>query len=514
MFLKKVLAASILTTPILILSGCGGDSTTASATDAKTAALTVALTDGPVDNAVAVVIEVTGLTIKPAEGEVITVEFDAPRSIDLLQLQGSDATDLISELALAAGDYAWVRLNINATEDGVMDSYIEFDDGTSVELDMPGDAEGGLKIARHFTLIEGEEGVFTIDFDLRKSLFHRQNRPATERGTTMLRPSLRMVPNHRAGHLRGDLDAMLVADLCAESATSLGAVYVFGGADATLADVNGSATDPVASALVKINDDGEYHYHIGFLEAGDYSVAYTCDAASDNPDEVNELTFAALEPISIEARAEKESSFHQDTPRKEWDSRVCNSTETPEAPAEDIPVTDDEIVDDVIDDADITDDADVTDDAMTDGAVANKPSYQRVMNWCASEDREWMPTPGRYHDEDGEHSDDQEYNQGQPAHDEGEMPETDANEYPEQDESEESNRPVHPVNSDWDKEETDEGEEQSRPAHPTESDNEMPETDVNEYPEQDESEENKEENEDETETETDLDEDTADVFEV
>ncbi|BCD96227.1 DUF4382 domain-containing protein [Marinagarivorans cellulosilyticus] len=424
MFLKKALAASILTTPILILSGCGGGTDASASNENKTAALTVALTDGPVDSAVAVVVEITGLAIKPAEGDVIEVTFDSPRSINLLELQGSAATDLINELALEPGEYDWVRVNINAVEDGVMDSYIEFEDGTSVELDMPGDAQGGLKIARHFTLIEGEEGVFTIDFDLRKSLFHRKDRPSTERSTTMLRPSLRMVPNHRAGHLRGDLDAMLVADLCAESATSLGAVYVFGGADATLADVNGSETDPVASALVKINDEGEYHYHIGFLEAGDYSVAYTCDAASDNPDEVNELTFATLDPISIEAREERKSHFNMDAPRREWNSRICDiAEETPEMPA-----------------APSEEDAS-TEAPASDDTTANKSrlSYQHLMNWCASEDHQWIPRPGKYTDEIPAEITDREYpeiDKEYPAHEEGEAPYW----------------PTRPIDGEWDKE--------------------------------------------------------------
>lgn len=425
MFLKKALAASILTTPILILSGCDGGTDASASNENKTAALTVALTDGPVDSAVAVVVEITGLSIKPAEGDVIEVAFDSPRSINLLELQGSTATDLISELALEPGEYDWVRVNINAVEDGVMDSYIEFEDGTSVELDMPGDAQGGLKIARHFTLIEGEEGAFTIDFDLRKSLFHRKDRPSTERSTTMLRPSLRMVPNHRAGHLRGDLDAMLVADLCAESATSLGAVYVFGGADATLADVNGSETDPVASALVKINDEGEYHYHIGFLEAGDYSVAYTCDAASDNPDEVNELTFATLEPISIEAREERKSHFNMDAPRHEWNSRICEAAEeTPEMPA-----------------APSEEGASTEEAPASDDTTANKSrlSYQHLMNWCASEDHQWIPRPGKDTDESPADINDREYpviDKEYPAHEEGEAP----------------SWPTRPVDGEWDKE--------------------------------------------------------------
>ena len=64
MFLKKALAVSILTAPALMLSGCGGDGTTAGTTTTTSSVpFTLALTDGPVDAATAVVIELTGVSI-------------------------------------------------------------------------------------------------------------------------------------------------------------------------------------------------------------------------------------------------------------------------------------------------------------------------------------------------------------------------------------------------------------------------------------------------------------------
>lgn len=378
MFLKKALAVSILTAPVA-LTGCGGGDATTDTTSNK-ASLTVAMTDGPVDSATAVVIEVTGIAVKPVEGEAITIEFDTPKSIDLLQLQGSDATDLVQSLELEAGEYAWVRVFINATNDGVLDSYMAFEDGTTVELDMPFGAEAGLKVARHFTLIEGEDATFTIDFDLRKSLFQSERHLPTT-----LRPSMRMVPNHRSGHLHGSLDAMLVSDLCADPAAELGAVYVYSGSEATPTDVNGGEADPIASALVKMTDEGEYRYRIGFLEAGNYTVAYTCDAAGDNPDEVNELQFAVLEPITIAEREEHEHGFDMDAPRKDWEETVCDFAMT-EGGAEDAS------------EAEATD----TDAESEATETSEKPSFDRLRDWCAGEPHEWLP---REHDEDSEEGD-------------------------------------------------------------------------------------------------------------
>lgn len=392
MFLKKALAVGILAAPILAMTGCGGDESTMGSTPSNTssASLTLALTDGPVDTATAVVIEVTGVSIKPKDGDVIEVTFDEPKSIDLLQLQDGVVTDLVNELALEAGEYAWVQVHINAVKDGVMDSYVEFEDGTSVELNMPGESEHGLRIARSFTLAEGEDATFTIDFDLRKSLIHRAQGP-----DVTLKPVLHMVPNHHAGHLHGDLDSALVADMCADPSVELGAVYVFAGADATPTDVNGSESDPVASALVKVGPRGEYHYHVGFLEAGEYTVAYTCDAASDNPEEVNELSFAVLEPITIEAREEHEHPFPPTAPHEMWDESVCDlilgSDDTTEEPVAD------------------TEDGDVSDDTTTSAEEGEMPEMgpahrfpPHLKDWCERGDHEWMPRPG-HEGEDHEH---------------------------------------------------------------------------------------------------------------
>jgi hypothetical protein len=392
MFFKKALAASLLTVPIFAMTGCGGDNTTqGSNTDA--ASFTLALTDGPVDSAKAVVIELTGVSIKPKAGEVIAVEYETSKSIDLLQLQEGVVTDLITAMELEAGEYEWVQLHINAVKDEVLDSYVEFEDGTTVELDLPAESKHGLRVARHFTLVEGEEETFTIDFDLRKSLIHRAQH-------VLLKPALHMVPNRHAGHVHGELDATLVAEMCADTSAELGAVYAFSGADATPADVNGSETDPVASALVKLAPNGEYRYRIAFLEAGEYTIAYTCDAASDNPEEVNELNFAVLEPVTIEARAEHEHPFPPHAPHEMWDESVCEAIlGSDETPTEET----------------------ATEETTTEEAESTSPFPPHLKKWCEKGDHEWHPRPGHSKPPvppvDGEIPDDEEESEEEGAAD-------------------------------------------------------------------------------------------------
>lgn len=378
MFLKKALAMAILAAPIAVMNGCGGDNSTAGTTT-NSVPFSLALTDGPVDSATAVVIELTGVSIKPKGAEAIVVEFETPRSIDLLQLQEGAVTDLINGLELEPGDYDGIHLQINAVKDDVLDSYVELEDGTTVELELQGKGEHGLHITKPFTLVEGEPAEFTIDFDLRKSLLERD-------GYIVLKPHLHLVHNHHAGHLHGDLDPVLVADLCADPSVELGAVYVFAGANVVPTDVNGSESDPVASALVKLSPKGEYHYHVGFLEAGEYTVAYTCDAASDSPEEVNELTFAVLEPVTIEERQEHEHPFPPHAPHEKWDESVCeeilnggSEEPTEEEAAEEVPA----------DDA-----ATETDGTEAENPVPHRHIPPHLKKWCENGGQEWHPVPG------------------------------------------------------------------------------------------------------------------------
>lgn len=383
MFLKKALAMAILAAPIAVMNGCGGDNSTAG-TATNSVPFSLALTDGPVDSATAVVIELTGVSIKPRGAEAIVVEFETPRSIDLLQLQDGAVTDLINGLELEPGDYDGIHLQINAVKDEVLDSYVELEDGTTVELELQGKGEHGLHITKPFTLVEGEPAEFTIDFDLRKSLLERD-------GYVGLKPHLHLVHNHHAGHLHGDLDAALVADMCADPSVELGAVYVFSGADATPADVNGSESDPVASALVKLSPKGEYHYHVGFLEAGEYTVAYTCDADSDSPEEVNELSFAVLEPVTIEERQEHEHPFPPTAPHEVWDESVCERILDTAEPTEEetAPPVEGE------------------DEGETEGDEENveapvRPIPPHIQHWCETGEMNWHPRPGRGDDSEGE----------------------------------------------------------------------------------------------------------------
>ena len=275
-----VLAGSAL---LLALSGCDDDS--------GTGKLSLGVTDAPVDNASAVVVQFTGVEVKPEDGSARSFDFDEPRQVDLLALTGTDSELLLDAVEVESGRYNWVRLKVQATADGVMDSYITID-GVQHELYVPSGDETGLKLNNGFRVPNGGAAAFTVDFDLRKSV----HEPMNAEDSYMLRPTLRIVDNARAGAIAGTVDNTWVVEGCTP------AVYVFAGSGVTPDDVDGSAPDTVTSARVALNTtSGHYEYTAGFLAEGSYTVTFTCDAAGDDPVTDDTLDFAGTQNATVVA---------------------------------------------------------------------------------------------------------------------------------------------------------------------------------------------------------------------
>ena len=283
--MDKTFFATVLAVPaLLMLGGCSDD--------ASTGKLSMAITDAPVDGATAVVVQFTGVEIKPADGSARSFDFAAPRQINLLALTGTDSELLLDEVEVTAGRYNWVRLKVDADEDGVTDSYIDLTDGSRHELEIPSGAETGLKLHSGFVVAAGGASNFTLDFDLRKSV----HEPMNAGDSFKLRPALRIVDNSRIGAIAGTVQAALVVPGCTP------AVYVFTGSGVTPDDVDATAPQPVASARPELNvATGNYGYTAGFLSEGAYTVSFTCDAGADDPATDDTLVFAGTRDATVVA---------------------------------------------------------------------------------------------------------------------------------------------------------------------------------------------------------------------
>lgn len=276
----------LATAAAALLAACGGSD----GSTEQTGFLTVGVTDAPVDFAATVVVQFTGVELKPKGGPAFSIDF-SPESPDLLELQGTDRLLLLDGEEVPAGEYEWLRLKVNADPNVGGDSYLELAlGGEQCELRIPSGEATGLKLVRGFTVGVGAITDFTIDFDLRKSIVAPpgQTTPVDSCGNQayLLKPALRIVDNLQVGSISGSVDGGLIGTACASpnEAPYPGRVYLYGPVpdgetllpddyDGVVDDVNGD--DPIASAWV---DKDTFRYEIGFVPAGEtYLVAYTCD---------------------------------------------------------------------------------------------------------------------------------------------------------------------------------------------------------------------------------------------
>lgn len=264
-------------------SGGGGSD------DPAVGMLKVGITDGPVDGVEEIWIEVDGITLKPANGPQQEFLFGTQKTFNLKALTNGK-TEVMFEQLVAAGEYNWMKLHVNA-DDGVRDSYVVDELGAEFELRVPPDR---LKLGNHFVVTQGGTSSFVIEWNLRMGLTNPVGQPGYK-----LQPSLRITDMTQHGTIAGTVGTELLTHTdCTSDNSNTGAgnvVYVFEG-DVTPDDI-GSKAGPLTTADVRLDDNGEQAYSVPFLSPGLYTVAFTCQAADDvipdegEPDADNAIVF-------------------------------------------------------------------------------------------------------------------------------------------------------------------------------------------------------------------------------
>ena len=101
---------------VALATGCGGGSSdpapiTNDPVVQATGSISISLTDGPWEDAQAVVLHITGIELGHANNEVIQLQMPGgPMSIDMMQLQNGMSQALISAMTIPIGQYEWMRL--------------------------------------------------------------------------------------------------------------------------------------------------------------------------------------------------------------------------------------------------------------------------------------------------------------------------------------------------------------------------------------------------------------------
>ena len=253
--------------------------------------LTLKVTDAPLDLVTEVWIQFTAVDLKPLDADSLHFELASPQNINLLSLTGAKSEILLQNVSIPSGDYEWIRLAVNASRDGIQDSYVRLLDGSEPELDIPSGSTSGLQVGNGFTADAAIPLQLTIDFDLRKSI------AVTGSGDYIFRPTLQLIDDSIAGTLGGTIDTdLLTDDSCSDDDPTTGnAVYVFSGNNITPDDIDNILPEPYTTTTIQYNDGtGEYEYEVGFLPEGKYTVAFTCESDNDELNSNDPITFISI----------------------------------------------------------------------------------------------------------------------------------------------------------------------------------------------------------------------------
>ena len=297
----KIIKTSLIFAALFGLNACSSDnsSTTVNGRGADETltkgTLTISLTDAAVDSAQEVLVQFNGVSIKPSDGDAFNILFDDVKNIDLLSLQGTKSADLISNRIIPPGSYDWIRLLVNAEQDGINDSYIRLNDGSIHEFSIPSGSQTGLKINYSFELTTIKALSLMIDFDLRKSV-------VLSSGEYKLRPTLRMVDMADVGSISGTIESELVtATNCSDTdPATYNVVYLFEGHNVIPDDLDNKKPEALTSDIVELNlSSGLYEYEIGFIPTGDYTIAFTCQSDLDTLKNNEEIVFSLVDNITV-----------------------------------------------------------------------------------------------------------------------------------------------------------------------------------------------------------------------
>ncbi|EQD76882.1 lipoprotein [mine drainage metagenome] len=265
--------------------------------------MSLGVTDTPVDGVQQVVVAFTGVTLMGPDGQQ-SFQFATEQSVNLLTLQGNASQALLSNVTVPAGQYQWLRLDIDTAH-----SYVISSTGGQYPLNIPSGDQSGLKLVSGFTVAQGGLSDFTIDFNLRQSLTEDNASGTT---TYTLTPALRLVNAEEVGSISGTaLNTMTIGGESITNANCDPAVYVypgsttvFNGFDVTIS----GGTTPITSGTLTLNSTtGFYDYTIGFLAPGTYVVAATC-AGNDTSSSVS-LAFSVPQTVDVTANSTTTVNF-------------------------------------------------------------------------------------------------------------------------------------------------------------------------------------------------------------
>jgi len=299
-----------LTLSALLITACGG-----SDEETSLPSFSLSVSDAPVDDLSEVVvcfnqIELKGnsqdivFTVGNESGMIAANDLCLDNSgdvisntvgLDLLQYTGSDSITLVDGISIEAGNYTQLRLIMSDGSYG-----IDAQTTAKISVSVPSNE---LKLDG-FTATLGGTVDFTLEFDLNKGMTN----PVGQAGYFLKPRGVRLVNNNEAGHIDGTVsETLLIDNQCtplSDSTVNVASVYIYGGLGLTIDTLEDNGGDesenlPYASTAVTFNSEQtSYNFEIGFIKAGDYTIAVSCDT-EDDPEIDEEVNFITSQNVTV-----------------------------------------------------------------------------------------------------------------------------------------------------------------------------------------------------------------------
>jgi hypothetical protein len=282
-----VVPVSLAVAVFALASGCGGSSNPVPVAndlvDQATGSISISLTDGPWEDAQALVLHITAVELGHSNGEVVQIQMaGGPMSVDMMQLQNGVSRTLISRIAVLTGQYEWMRLRIDLNQ-----SHLDIaGTGGRHSMQMGQVSSNGLEVRQDFEILESVHDEFMLDFDLRQGVHHHDMGMMGDQYE--LHSAMRLVNMQVSGSMTGLVDGTMI-DInhpdC-DDASGGNWVYLFDGSVTEPDDIAELDSDgrpgPIATDRVEMDPGtGDFSYHFGYLSAGSYRVAFTCSGEWD-----------------------------------------------------------------------------------------------------------------------------------------------------------------------------------------------------------------------------------------
>ncbi|GGI72132.1 DUF4382 domain-containing protein [Shewanella gelidii] len=255
----------------------------------QTGQVSIAISDAPMSGVNEVGMVLDQLVVRNKKGEQLKFDLQN-KEFNLLQYRGMESNRVLNQVELKVGQYTDAHITVKQG-DGNQGAYV--DNG----LGRHGlEVEAGQLPLRDFQVKGGQHLQMTMEVNLHQALTQTQDRfQLRHRG-------MWSVDNAEMGHLRGDVDAQWIADCETDYAASetdgeFGHLAYLYPAEVTeisqMSDIAPEALEaytlPISVGPVFQDQQGMWHFTMGYLPAGNYRVGYTCLGHLDDP-EVDDIS--------------------------------------------------------------------------------------------------------------------------------------------------------------------------------------------------------------------------------